>query len=156
MTENKMGMFIFSLFTLMLSFSVAVNAAIKNGKVTSIYTEKEPNIVIEAQRPQFTIKLKSNPSTGYSWLLRDYNTALIEPIGHRFEAGNKKLMGVSGFELWDFRVKPAAFAVPHHMIIRLNYARPWTNKDSTTQMVFYIATVKNAKKSSVVSAEESK
>jgi inhibitor of cysteine peptidase len=74
------------------------------------YTESNTAIAISVDQPEFTIKLKSNPTTGYSWFLRDYNAALIESVSHAFQAPtDKKLMGAPGFEVWKFKVKPAAY-----------------------------------------------
>ncbi len=98
------------------------------------------NILVTVKQPEFIIKLKSNPSTGYSWFLREYNANLIAPVKHTYEAGTKNLIGSSGFELWTFRVKPAGFTVPQQTVIRMIYTRPWEGSDTSTQMVFRVTT----------------
>lgn len=100
------------------------------------FTQEKPIVNLTAKNPTFIIKLKSNPTTGYSWFLRDYNISIIDPIGHKYQSPDKKLIGAPGYELWTFRAKPAAFKVPQQTLIRFVYARPWESSDSSTQLVF--------------------
>lgn len=109
------------------------------------YTEERAGIMVQADQPEFTITLKSNPTTGYSWFLRDYHTDLIKPVKHEFIAGNPKLMGAPGQEVWTFRAKPAAFSVPQQTLIRMVYARPWEGMEQSSQLVFRVSTVENSK-----------
>jgi inhibitor of cysteine peptidase len=97
---------------------------------------------ISADKAEFTLKVKSNPTTGFSWFLTDYNSALLEPVKHSFEAPtDKKLVGAPGYELWTFRAKPAAFTVPQQTLIRLVYTRPWNNTEPATMETFRVTTV---------------
>lgn len=106
-----------------------------------IYTEEKPVVLVTTQQTQFVIKLKSNPTTGYSWFLRDHDADLIEPVAHRFLAPtDKKLMGAPGFEYWTFKVKPEAFKVPYVTNIRMVYSRPWEDSNHATQVVFKVST----------------
>lgn len=106
-----------------------------------VYTDQKPNIAVDASHPEFTIQLKSNPTTGYAWFLREYNHNLITPVKHKFQAPTTKMMGSPGYELWTFKVKPAAFVVPHQMVLRFVYSRPLQGADSSTQVVFRVTTV---------------
>ncbi len=96
-------------------------------------------------QPVFVIQLKSNPTTGFLWFLREYDDHLITPIKHSFLPPSKKLMGAPGFELWTFRMKSAGFTVPQQTTIRMVYARPWQGSDSSTQLVFRVSTTSAAK-----------
>lgn len=106
----------------------------------AIYTEEKPNISVDAKHPEFTLKVKSNPTTGYSWFLREYDSNLMVPVKHSFELADRKLMGAPGYELWTFRIKPIGFVVPQQTVIRLVYARPWQGSDTSTQLVFRVST----------------
>jgi inhibitor of cysteine peptidase len=101
----------------------------------------EGKLAIQASKakPEFTIKLKSNPTTGYSWYLRDYNSNLVQPVKHSYEpAADKALVGAGGSEVWIFKVKPAGFTVPQQTSVKLVYARPWESIESTTQKAFLV------------------
>jgi inhibitor of cysteine peptidase len=124
-----------------LSFAVSLPAVPVVAEIP-VYTEAKSAIAVSPGQPAFIIKLKSNPTTGFSWFLRDYNAALIEPVKHEFEANtDKKLMGAPGFEIWTFQVKSAAFKVPQQTVIRLVYARPWETAETSTQQLFKVTTV---------------
>lgn len=120
-------------------FSSCVIWAVQDSRI--IYTEDKLSVVVTKNNPEFTIKLKSNPSTGYSWFLRDYNMDLIQPIKHSVEKStDKKLMGASGYEVWTFQTKPAAFVVPHQTLIRFYYSRPWETIGPGSQIAFTVST----------------
>ncbi len=114
------------------------------GKVMAspvIYTEDKPAITITSDQPTFTIKLKSNPTTGFSWYLRSYDANVLQPVKHVFLAPeNKKLIGAPGYELWTFRVKPNGFSVPMQTMIRFVYGRAWEAGGQGTTMVFQVTT----------------
>ena len=132
------------LLLFVLVFSSVVHA--KTDEATdNIYTEDKPNIAVSSDQPEFTLKLKSNPTTGYSWFLREYDTSLVTAVKHKFIPGSEKLIGAAGFELWTFKIKPLGFSVPHQTTIRLIYARPWQGVDSSTQVVFRVSTISKPK-----------
>lgn len=106
------------------------------------YSETKTSIIVEAKHPEFVIKLISNPTTGYSWFLREYNSKLIIPISHHYESSNNSVAGAPGFETWTFRMKSDAFTVPLQTQIRLVYSRPWNTMENPKQIVFRISTVK--------------
>jgi inhibitor of cysteine peptidase len=123
-------------------FSVMANAKeINKAAVDSIYTEDKQNIIVSPKHPEFTLKLKSNPTTGFAWFLRGYDANVITPVKHHLEkATDEKLMGSPGYELWTFKVKPAGFIVPQQTTLRMIYGRAWQGNDGSTQLVFRITT----------------
>ena len=123
---------------LLLFFSTSLHAA--TPKEEDVYTESKLNILVMPNHPQFTIKLKSNLTTGYSWFLREYDAKLIAPLKHQFQAPDTKLIGAPGYEVWRFRVNPAAFVVPQQTRIRFVYMRPWQPGDNPSQIVFRVIT----------------
>lgn len=127
----------------MATIAIALNAKPLPVDKDNLYSEEKPNVVVSADKPTFTIKLKSNPTTGYSWFLRDYETFFLTPLNHHFEKSEDNFLGAPGYEYWTFRVKPAAFIVPSQTIIRMVYTRPWQSSDSATQMAFHVTTLKN-------------
>ena len=129
-------------FVFMLALCANAFAAKTADKDTYTYTEDKLGIAITADHPQFVVKLKSNPSTGYSWFLRDLDTNLITAVKHEYlPAADRKLMGAPGFEVWTFRMKPAAFQVPQQTLIRIVYARPWEGVEQAAQVVFRVSTL---------------
>src|SRR5262249_47567182 len=120
--------FILPFFFMLYTFSSALSAQ-------DLYGADKQNIIVTAKHPEFTIQLKSNPTTGYSWFLRRYNHYLITPISHRFEKpANPQLMGAPSIEIWTFRATPAAFTVPQQTILRFLYARPWEKNNKANEI----------------------
>ncbi len=67
-------------------------------KPNPVFTEEKPNIALAKNQPTFTIRLKSNPTTGFSWFLREYDSNLITPVKHQFIKQNTSLMGAPGLK----------------------------------------------------------
>jgi len=113
---------------LLLTTGVCVGSEGNKNKVE--FTDPLKSIIVEKSNPVFSIVIQSNPTTGYSWLLKSYDATLISPIGHKFyPPTNKKLMGAPGYEKWTFRVKSSGFVVPQTTSITLIYARSWEMQD---------------------------
>lgn len=126
----------------MLLSAVAIAAnPVKTSPEMTVYTQDKTNIVVSVDSPEFTIKLESNPTTGYSWFLHEYNATLVQPVKREFIQGDKKLIGSPGYDLWTFKIKPAGFIVPQQTTIRFAYARPWEGSENSTQVAFHISTV---------------
>ncbi|OGT43258.1 MAG: hypothetical protein A3F42_06880 [Gammaproteobacteria bacterium RIFCSPHIGHO2_12_FULL_37_34] len=127
--------------TLFFIFSSILFASQTKSAITTkndLYTERSLNIVVTKAHPEFTLQLKSNPTTGYSWFLREYSRNLIKPLKHSYQKSVGNLIGAPGYELWTFQVNPAGFVVPQHTTIRMIYARPWQGIDNSTQLVFRV------------------
>lgn len=120
----------------------SVYAAETASNISHVYTEDKLGIAVTKDQSQFVVKLKSNPTTGYSWFLRGYDSEIIAPVKHHFEhATDRKLMGAPGFETWTFQVKEHGFIVPQQTAIRFVYARPWENDVQAKQVVFQVSTL---------------
>ncbi len=123
---------------LIISFLIPFSA--KADPIT-VYTEEKTAIMVQSDQPIFSIKLKSNATTGFSWYLRAYDSNLLQPIKQTYEPpANKKLIGAGGYQIWTFRVKPSGFAVPMQTSIRFVYGRSWENNSQARQIVFQITT----------------
>jgi len=95
--------------------------------------------MIDKSSPTFTIKLKSNPSTGFSWFLTKYDHNLIKAVSHKYYAPDTKLVGAPGYEEWIFKAKPKALTVPQITKIQLAYTRPW-NLEAYRTVTFKVVT----------------
>jgi len=75
----------------------------------------------------FTIRMKSNPSTGYMWFIKQYDPRLLTIVKHEFipPSGNHPPVGAGGVETWTFEASPAAFIAPMLTQVHFVYARPW-------------------------------
>lgn len=125
----------------MALFATKYAVAAKQETAPVVYTEDKTAISVSVEQPTFIIKMKSNATTGYSWFLRNYDSNIIQPIKHIYEAPeNAKLIGSPGFEVWTFHVKRTGFLVPMQTQIRFIYTRPWENSVQAKQVVFSVST----------------
>lgn len=123
---------IIALFIL-LFLSASVFAA-----TSMIYQNPSQTIAVTRNTPNFTLKLKSNPTTGYSWSLLKYDNKVITPVTHSFQRPTQMMIGAGGYELWQFRVQDAAFANTQHTAIVMAYVRPWEKNVVPKKVIFNV------------------
>lgn len=98
------------------------------------------NGVITASQPIYTLHLKSNPTTGFSWFLVSYPKKSMSLIKHVYLPPNSKLIGAGGYEIWQFKANSNAFVAPQILKIKMMYARPWEINSQTPVQTFYVVT----------------
>ena len=109
---------------ILLSFYL-ITAQATSGTIDEPLTDLHRPVIVTQSAPMVVFQLPSNPSTGYQWILVQYDHHLLEPILHVYHSANKKLLGPSGYSVWQFKVKEEAFVVPQQASISLHYIRPW-------------------------------
>jgi inhibitor of cysteine peptidase len=69
----------------------------------------------------FRIVLRSNPTTGYSWMA-DFDQTVLEKVTDTFVAPRpvRDIVGASGHQVFTFRAKTTGTTT-----LTLTYARPW-------------------------------
>lgn len=107
------------------------------GDDNSKYTDQTVyNVYVDA--PEFTVNLKSNPTTGYKWYLEELDDTLITAVNSEYKSNQTKnknnskqpLVGVGGIQSWTFKVNSSAFNVPRISEISFVYIRPWAEGGS--------------------------
>lgn len=97
-----------------------------------VFNSPKQKIIVSQDQPTFTIKLQSNPTTGFSWKLGKYDSNLVSFVSQQYVAPkNKKLMGAPGYVVWTFKAIKAKYRVNQVGHITLVYARPWTQEGAT-------------------------
>lgn len=104
-------------------------------KIFSI--SKTNTILVEKNQPTFIIKLKANPTTGYSWSLQKYEAKLITLLDHHYQKLNSRLIGSGGFEIWKFKANMRAFSGAHKTDLYFKYARSW-ELEKGSMVVFHV------------------
>lgn len=94
------------------------------------FANQNHTITVSKKSLQFTITEKSNPSTGYKWVLKSYNSDVIKLISHKYTASQSNLLGAPGSEKWTFKVYE--HASPQTTQIIFVYGQPWNMKSAET------------------------
>lgn len=84
----------------------------------------------EGQR--FSLKLPSNPTTGYSWAIESIDYNFVEVKGSDFIPPRSGLMGAGGQEVWMFKAVKKG-----NTLIKMKYARPWEKKNPPGSIKVY-------------------
>ncbi len=119
--------------------AMAEQASVSAAVTKNQFTSPKKTILVKSESPTVTIKLKANPSTGYSWFLGSYDHDCLQPVSSRFIPAKGNRVGAGGVSEWTFKVKEKAFTVPQLLKINMVYMQAWQLKNST-QQVFTIAT----------------
>lgn len=81
----------------------------------------------------FTLKLRSNPTTGYMWELAEpLNEGIIRFIGQEYRTDKTDRMGAGGREIWSFRAVGTG-----ETWIGLKYVRPWEKNATPAEIVTF-------------------
>ena len=122
----------------MLAFMLLTQVIFAADPAPVVNGQQSTAISVSEAQPVFIIKLISNPTTGYVWSLRHYDKTLLTAVKHEYHAPKTDLIGAPGYELWTFRAKPAAFAVPARTKLSFVYARPWESDQAGSAAEFVV------------------
>lgn len=133
---------LFFLYTAMAAEETPLPASPMVVASSDPYTDATRAITVTADNPEFSIRLKSNPTTGYRWYLKTWSNTWLEVMGLAYSANNTALAGSGGEEIWHFKVLPQAFQARMLMSIEFVSIQPWNMQkaDSSSSQTFYVVT----------------
>lgn len=117
---------------LLLSFFITMSC----GQDLSITDANKP-ILVNKHSDHFSVNLPSNPSTGYSWRLKDFDTTILSATSQRYEHPSKSIPGAGGIESFIFKIDPKFFVVKRVTQVSFIYLRAW-NLNVAKTLVFTI------------------
>ena len=105
--------------------------------MTKIYAADPIEIHVTAGDKTFQVALPSNPTTGYQWTVKSYDTQLLKLFSSLYTPSKSNLVGAGGAMVFSFeRLNPAS--VPKKTVMEFSYARPWEKGNATSQTVTVI------------------
>lgn len=105
-----------------------------------------PEYTLNAQARRgetITIRLPSNPTTGYTWLPHDPFLSSASNLVWKsclYARTEPALIGSGGYDIWSFEIPPSA-ALHSTTKILLKYARPWDQDEVASQAVLNVSIV---------------
>ena len=94
-------------------------------------------------KSQVKVVLKTQPSTGYRWYLKDYDAKRLKPLKVTIKpiatAHNKPLIGGPMQSVWLFKLTSAATTVPEVNEVVFQYMRAWEGQPIRQQIVRIIS-----------------
>jgi len=118
---------------------LAMTMATANSQGSTNMSEKteeylNPGELIKVKAGQiFTIRMESNPTTGYGWQLSKALDNQIIMVTNAFIPPDSKLMGAGGHEVWTFK------AISEGQVeISMQYVRPWEKDQAARTNVFTV------------------
>ncbi len=99
-------------------FTISVISGCSSKETAVVYTEQSQIINVNAGQ-EFTIALKSNPTTGYDW---EYTStyAWIQSLGKTYQSDNTGLIGSGGTDTFTFKAQSNGTAT-----LVFTYKRSW-------------------------------
>lgn len=100
----------------------------------SAYAGKLITVTVDPSATGFVVTLPSNPTTGYQWVLTQYDKRLFKLMNSHYDAPKTRLLGAGGQMNFNFSlIKAKVYPSMSQMIF--TYRRPWEPKSGTPQIV---------------------
>jgi len=116
-----------------------LTVAMANSQTTTNMSEKTEEYLNPGQPIKvnsgriFTIRMESNPTTGYGWQLSKALDNKIIMVTNAFIPPDSKLCGVGGHEVWTFKAIGEG-----QSDISMKYVRPWEKNQPARTNVFTV------------------
>jgi len=82
----------------------------------------------------FQVTLPANPTTGYQWSLKTFDSGLLRLVSSKYIPPETKLIGAGGNMVYNFELINGA-KIPKMTSLVFNYAQPWQSEKATIQTV---------------------
>ena len=100
------------------------------------YLNPDEPIKVKAGQ-NFTIKMQSNPTTGYGWQLSKADEKIVQFVTNAYIPPDSKLMGAGGHEVWTFKAVGEGATE-----ISMQYVRPWEKDQPPARTNVFTVVVK--------------
>lgn len=91
-------------------------------------------INVPQSQKQIVVSLPSNPTTGYQWVVKQYDQSLFTLMASNYIAPQTQLIGAGGHMVFTFEVVKDAKR-PQQSVMEFIYQRPWEKGKGTVKAV---------------------
>ena len=89
---------------------------------------------VDAGKPSFVIMLAANPTTGYQWTVKKYDTTVFKLTNSLYIAPQTNLVGAGGQMQYTFELNKGQI-YPKTAKFLFNYARSWEPSSGSVKQV---------------------
>ena len=118
------------------SLSMVSGAFAADSCMVPVKEEKKLTVKVNEK---FSIKLESNPSTGYQWF-KEFNSGFLKFISSNYSSDDlnkSNITGKPGTQKFVFKALKAG-----KTDITLTYARPWENCIPAKEIIYHVKIIK--------------
>ena len=87
-------------------------------------------ITVSKKNPEFSIRVKSNPTTGFQWRVKQIDDKILEFSGKKYIKSRSKLIGSGGETVMKFKLKKNK-KYPASTQLILFYSQQWNPNKGT-------------------------
>jgi inhibitor of cysteine peptidase len=104
------------------------------------YSNSHQIIEVYSTKPSFALLLPANPTTGYQWTIKQYDSGVLTLDKQDYMPSTSQLAGAGGHSRWYFTVNPPVFVPGQERITRITlvYARSFAPKDNPKEVTFTV------------------
>jgi inhibitor of cysteine peptidase len=96
-------------------------------------------VEVKSETKIFSFSLDSNPTTGYQWIVKDFDKTKLKFIKKEYQTQNTKLIGSGGKETFIFKILNPQTQLDTR--IRLSYERSWEKSANNKVQIVHIYTI---------------
>ena len=98
------------------------------------FSAEKLSMTVDASAPQFTISLPANPTTGFKWVVKHYDTTHFTFLKAEYVATVPTRIGSGGQTKFVFsRIRGVKY--PKNSRMTFSYSRPWDAKSGSETIV---------------------
>jgi len=103
----------------------------------TIFAAPTLTIMVKGDAPQFFVTLPANPTTGYQWVVKQYDKKLLQEGGSEYMAPKTTLIGAGGNTRFTFK-RTKSNSHPKSTVIQFRYVRSWEPDSGSEQQVIIL------------------
>lgn len=98
------------------------------------YAKQEMSMQVNQDQKDFVVTLDANPTTGFEWVIQQYDNDLLTLSHSEYQKPNNNLIGAGGKMVYTFTLNKGK-SYPDQTEMVFKYSRSWEKKGGIVQRV---------------------
>lgn len=91
---------------------------------TQVLADERIRLEVQVSGPSFSMSLPANPTTGYQWVIKQYDKRYFKLVSSHYTPKKSLKMGSGGVMWFKFKLR-ALKSYPKKTQMKFNYQRSW-------------------------------